>query len=252
MTLRGQKRRSGALRSARRCWWSAVRDPGRPRLVLGHRLVHPLLCRGAARHDAGADGARGAREHAGPAPPPRRRSRPCDHAPPPAQPAASGARQARRQRTGAAAAAAARNAGRTAASNAIADRWVPMDASSRRRAPAGRSAAGRRRPHQRAAPAALAAPADTDPPIEEVAESSVPAIAGPAPLPRPQADADRRGPATQRRSAAAASAPGWPRAAERVDRGADHRRPLPAAADKPRSHAILTPSRRPRRCAAAR
>jgi cytoskeletal protein RodZ len=63
------------------------------------------------------------------------------------------------------------------AADAINDRWMPMTPPP---APEPAPVA----PPETSAPAALAAPADTDPPVEEVAESSVPAISGSAPLPR--------------------------------------------------------------------
>jgi len=59
------------------------------------------------------------------------------------------------------------------AADAISDRWMPV-------APEPAPVA----PPESSAPAALATPADTDPPADEVAESSVPAISGAAPLPR--------------------------------------------------------------------
>jgi cytoskeletal protein RodZ len=60
------------------------------------------------------------------------------------------------------------------AADAISDRWMPPPA------PEPPPAAA----PQTTAPAALATPTDNDPPVEEVAESSVPAISGSAPLPR--------------------------------------------------------------------
>jgi cytoskeletal protein RodZ len=63
------------------------------------------------------------------------------------------------------------------AADAINDRWMPMTPPP---APEPAPVA----PPETPAPAALAAPADTDPPADEVAESSVPAISGAAPLPR--------------------------------------------------------------------
>ena len=63
--------------------------------------------------------------------------------------------------------------------DAISDRWMPMTPPAPPPAPEPPAAAP-----QTTAPAALATPADTDPPVEEVAESSVPAISGSAPLPR--------------------------------------------------------------------
>jgi len=78
------------------------------------------------------------------------------------------------------------------ASGAVADRWFPMNQLSAPVAPPPPPA-----PITRAEPpvppvptepaaATAANTADTEPPIEEVAEGSVPAIAGPAPLPRPK------------------------------------------------------------------
>jgi fused signal recognition particle receptor len=61
------------------------------------------------------------------------------------------------------------------ATDAISDRWMPPPP-----APEPPPAAA----PQTTAPAALATPADSDPPVDEVAESSVPAISGSAPLPR--------------------------------------------------------------------
>ncbi|MEA2875242.1 MAG: hypothetical protein QOF14_438 [Hyphomicrobiales bacterium] len=61
------------------------------------------------------------------------------------------------------------------AADAISDRWMPPPP-----APEPAPVA----PPETSAPAALATPADTDPPVEDVAESSVPAISGSAPLPR--------------------------------------------------------------------
>ena len=75
------------------------------------------------------------------------------------------------------------------AAGAVADRWVPMNQFAtpaprrlrrRPRRSSGRAAA----PHRRTGRRAAADTADAEPPIEEVAEGSVPAIAGPAPLPR--------------------------------------------------------------------
>jgi len=62
------------------------------------------------------------------------------------------------------------------AADAISDRWMPVTPPPAPEPPAAAP--------QTTAPAALATPADTDPPVEEVAESSVPAISGSAPLPR--------------------------------------------------------------------
>ena len=103
--------------------------------------------------------------------------------------------------------------------NAISDRWMPATPPPAAEPPAAEA--------QTSAPAALAAPADTDPPVDEVAESSVPAISGSAPLPRPKPT--QTAAVRPRNSDPPASAPGWSRTAERVDRGADNRRPLPAA-----------------------
>lgn len=63
------------------------------------------------------------------------------------------------------------------AAGAIADRWLPMTQTAADPAPAAA-------PQTTAPAAAVAMPADNDPPAGEVAEGSVPAIAGPAPLPR--------------------------------------------------------------------
>jgi hypothetical protein len=63
------------------------------------------------------------------------------------------------------------------ATDAISDRWMPMTPPPAPEPPPTAAA-------QTTAPAALATLADTDPPVEEVAESSVPAISGSAPLPR--------------------------------------------------------------------
>lgn len=63
---------------------------------------------------------------------------------------------------------------------AIADRWLPMNPPAAEVAPAQAPAPA----PTESAPAALATAPDSDPPIEEVAESSVPSIAGTAPLPR--------------------------------------------------------------------
>jgi hypothetical protein len=62
------------------------------------------------------------------------------------------------------------------ASGAIADRWLPMAPPTIEPPPAPAPTD--------TAPAALATAPDSDPPIDEVAESSVPAISGAAPLPR--------------------------------------------------------------------
>jgi hypothetical protein len=63
------------------------------------------------------------------------------------------------------------------AADAISDRWMPV-------APPAPPPEPPAAAPQTSAPAALATPADTDPPVDEVAESSVPAISGSAPLPR--------------------------------------------------------------------
>ncbi len=70
----------------------------------------------------------------------------------------------------------------SAASSAIADRWLPMTPPAAPAPPAEPAPVAATTP----APTPLAAPPDTDPPIEEVAESSVPTISGTAPLPRPK------------------------------------------------------------------
>jgi cytoskeletal protein RodZ len=62
------------------------------------------------------------------------------------------------------------------AADAISDRWMPMTPPAPEPAPVALP--------ETSAPAALATPAETDPPVDEVAESSVPAISGSAPLPR--------------------------------------------------------------------
>jgi hypothetical protein len=67
-----------------------------------------------------------------------------------------------------------------AASNAIADRWLPMTPAAPPPPPADPAPAATATTTE---PAAVAT-ADNDPPIDEVAESSVPAISGTAPLPR--------------------------------------------------------------------
>jgi len=61
------------------------------------------------------------------------------------------------------------------ATDALADRWMPIAPP-----PAPAPVAAR----DTSAPAALAMPADSDTPLDEVAESTVPAISGSAPLPR--------------------------------------------------------------------
>jgi cytoskeletal protein RodZ len=66
------------------------------------------------------------------------------------------------------------------ATDAISDRWMPMTPPAPPPAPEPPPAAA----VQTTAPAALVTPADTDPQVDEVAESSVPAISGSAPLPR--------------------------------------------------------------------
>lgn len=63
-----------------------------------------------------------------------------------------------------------------ASASAIADRWLPMVPPATEPTPAPAPTA--------TAPAALATAPDNDPPVDEVTESSVPAIAGAAPLPR--------------------------------------------------------------------
>jgi fused signal recognition particle receptor len=63
------------------------------------------------------------------------------------------------------------------AADAINDRWMPMTPPP---APEPAPVA----PPETSVPAALASPAETDPPVDEVAESSIPAISGAAPLPR--------------------------------------------------------------------
>ena len=63
-----------------------------------------------------------------------------------------------------------------ASASAIADRWLPMAPPAPEPAPAPAPTA--------TAPAALATAPDNDPAVDEVAESSVPAISGAAPLPR--------------------------------------------------------------------
>ena len=64
--------------------------------------------------------------------------------------------------------------GEPSANGAIADRWLPVTPPAAEPTPAPTTTA----------PAALATAPDNDPPIEEVAESSVPSITGAAPLPR--------------------------------------------------------------------
>lgn len=65
-------------------------------------------------------------------------------------------------------------------SGAIADRWLPVNPPAAEPAPAQAPAPAL----TDSAPAALATAPESEPPIEEVAESSVPSIAGTAPLPR--------------------------------------------------------------------
>ena len=95
------------------------------------------------------------------------------------------------------------------AAGSIADRWAPM-ASSPAPEPAPAAAP---QPETAAAPAAPSA----EPPEDEIAESSVPAISGPAPAATAQTVADRRRARPHCRTAAAAPAPRRPGAAERVD-----------------------------------
>jgi len=64
------------------------------------------------------------------------------------------------------------------AADAISDRWMPPPPPPSAPEPPPAAAP------LPTTPAALAAPAEIDPPLEEVAESSVPAISGSAPLPR--------------------------------------------------------------------
>jgi cytoskeletal protein RodZ len=63
-----------------------------------------------------------------------------------------------------------------AASNAISDRWLPVAPAAPSPAPA--------EPAPNTVPDAVATTMDSDPPADEVAESSIPAISGAAPLPR--------------------------------------------------------------------
>jgi cytoskeletal protein RodZ len=63
-----------------------------------------------------------------------------------------------------------------APNGAIADRWLPVNPPAAEPAPAPAPT--------ESAPATLATAPDSEPPIEEVAESAVPSIAGTAPLPR--------------------------------------------------------------------
>src|SRR5256885_172168 len=71
------------------------------------------------------------------------------------------------------------------------------------------------------------APRRAPPGAGEVGGSPAPLFSGPAPAPAPKAAAARGGAPRPRRAAAAAATPGRSGAAERVDRGADERRPLP-------------------------
>ena len=84
----------------------------------------------------------------------------------------------------------------------------------------------RRRPLRpmAAPPQAAPGPAATESQIEEVEETSVPAIAGPAPLPRRKPTHVGGGPAHQ--PPLPRARPGWPRAAEHLDAGDADRRSL--------------------------
>jgi len=74
------------------------------------------------------------------------------------------------------------------ASGAVADRWFPMNQLPTPAAPppAPAPTVQAEPPPAAPEPAAAAGAVDAEPPIEEVAEGSVPAIAGRAPLPRPK------------------------------------------------------------------
>ena len=76
---------------------------------------------------------------------------------------------------------AAAQADTPAASSAIADRWLPM-APAAPPTPADPAPAPAAEPEQ--PPAAIANASDSEPQIDEVAETSIPAISGAAPLPR--------------------------------------------------------------------